>query len=153
LSIKSSLSLEPLRLELKPSRYFRIALSLLALGALGAIFHSAIDGYLRWLCAALLLLHWSILWRRHSRSAGCLIWDSSGWLWIAAARENVLLLEHATVWPGFIALRFRDQSSAKRQFFTLLPDSLEVDMRRRLRLHLRHMPVFGEDAGYGAADK
>jgi hypothetical protein len=65
----------------------------------------------------------------------------------------VLLLERATVWPSFIALRFRDRSSGKRQFFTLLPDSLEVDMQRRLRLHLRHMPVFGEDAGYGAVDK
>jgi membrane-bound toxin of toxin-antitoxin system len=153
LSIKSSLSLEPLRLELKPSGYLRIALSLLALGALGAIFYSAIDGYLRLLCAALLLVHWRILLRRHSRLSGHLIWGSGGWLWVEPARENLLLLMHATVWPGFIALRFRDGSSGKQLFFSLLPDSLEVDMQRRLRLHLRHMPVFGENINYGAVDK
>ncbi|HSB96901.1 MAG TPA: protein YgfX [Spongiibacteraceae bacterium] len=144
MSTKSSFSPEPLRLELKPSRYLRIALSLLALCAVMAILHSALNIYVRCSCVVFLLLHWRALLQRHAQSPGCLLWQSDTWLWSGATHENLLTLRHATVWPGLIVLRFCEEGSGKTRVFSLLPDNLTSDMQRRLRMHLRHMPVFGD---------
>jgi hypothetical protein len=59
-------------------------------------------------------------------------------------RELELRLDSAVVWPMLIVLRFRDLKSARRHFpVVLLPDSLDRDGWRRLRLFLNHGDVFG----------
>lgn len=153
MSTKSSFSPEPLRLELKPSRYLRIALSVLALCALAAILHCALNIYLRGSCAVFLLLHWRALLRRYAQSPGCLLWQSDTWLWIGTTHERVLALRHATLWPGLIVLRFCEEGSGTARTFSLLPDSLTHEMQRRLRMHLRHMPVFVDLANQGEVDE
>lgn len=68
--------------------------------------------------------------------------------WRLDAHESMLRLDSAVVWPMLIVLRFRDAQLPDRGFnVVLLPDSLDADSWRRLRLHLRHHDVFSADAG------
>jgi hypothetical protein len=115
----------------------------LALCALAAIFLSAVDWRGQLLCALLLLAHLGLLLHRHRQQSGYLIWRASGWLWIdRQGEECVLDLQSTSVWPSLIVLRFRTAKTGKVCTFTLLRDSLAVDAQRRLRIYLRHMPVF-----------
>jgi hypothetical protein len=88
--------------------------------------------------------------RRHTGwwgkpAATALRWDGSGWLWIdAGGRHTALTLRHATLWRGLILLRFRCAATGKNRVLALLPDSAERDALRRLRVHLRHLPVFAQ---------
>lgn len=152
MSNKSSRFQQPLRLELKPSRYLRVALVALAIVACAAIFYSALDWRWRALGALLIALHLSVLLRRYAQAPGCLYWRGEHWLWSGSLNnECVLHLQQATLWPGFIQLRFSDETG-RTHFFTLLNDSLDVDTRRRLRASVRHLPVFAERAAINNRD-
>lgn len=142
LSTRSSHFQEPLRLELSVSQRLRLALSGLAAFALCAIFFAAIPPVPRLTLVVLLLIHLAWLLRRQARLVGYLLWRGDDWSWIDGACERTLLLQQATVWPALIVLRFREPSNGRTWVFTLLADSCESDMQRRLRVFLRLMPVF-----------
>jgi Membrane-bound toxin component of toxin-antitoxin system len=146
LSNKLSPSPEILRLELRPSRRLRAALLGIAVAALAAIGYSALAGYWRAFAVALLLTQFGVVLYRCMQPPGCLLWRAGRWLWIdARADEQILSLQHAVVWPGCILLRFRAQTTGKNHIFPLLHDSFDAALQRRLRLYLRHMPVFEAD--------
>lgn len=146
--MKFSPSPTALSVEIRPSRIFCFALSTVALFALAAIFHATVPIVLRaWLATAALLYAWFCL-RTHRRQRGRLLWHE-GWIWIRFdGVECALQLRSATLWPGLIVLQFRDlQTDAAKTrrslTFTLWRDSLDSEAARRLRVYLRHAPVFG----------
>lgn len=136
-----------LRIELRPSRILRGALIALAAIVLMAIYRAALPHALQGALGALLVIHLLYSLRRETRCSGLLSWRSGQWLWMDGhAREHRLYLRAATAWRVSIVLRFREQDGGA-QVFTLLPDSAARDALRRLRVGLRHMPVFeGDDA-------
>jgi hypothetical protein len=112
---------------------------------LAAILYSAVDWRGQLVCTLLLLGHLGLLLHCHTQLAGCLMWRTGGWLWTDyRGAECVLELQSAALWPGLIVLRFRVAATGKIRIFTLLHDSFAADMQRRLRVYLRHMPVFAD---------
>jgi hypothetical protein len=121
------------------------ALLTVGAGALAAVWYSAIDGHARLFFALLLLVHLCVLLRRCARSPGILVWRGETWCWIdRSAHELELNLQQATLWPGLMVLRFSEQDTQKTRVFVLLHDSVDSDTQRRLRMYLRHLPVFAK---------
>ena len=147
MSISSSPTSTALRVEIRPSRYFRALLVSVALVAFGAIFYAALAWPLRLLLAMLALLYVVYCWRVQARQHGVLQWRSV-WFWRGAdGVERALRLRHSTVWPGLIVLVFcdiksRDVERAEQFVLTLCADSLDAQSARRLRVYLNHFPVF-----------
>lgn len=111
--------------------------------ASAAVFYAQLAWPWRILAFALIGIYTGYCWRLQRRQRGELVWGSI-WSWIDSSdSKRVLQLRHATVWPAFIALRFYDEERQRHIDFTLLPDSFPLmDDSRRLRVHLRHFPVF-----------
>ncbi len=85
-----------------------------------------------------------VFWLRHQRVLrGVLLWRDGCWFWVDDGGEYSLQLRAATLWPGLIVLRMRE-STGRSRVFTLLADSSDRDAQRRLRVCLRHLPVFAE---------
>jgi len=95
------------------------------------------------------LVYTQALLRRHTGlwgAADCsaLCWDGAGWIWWRGGEQRPVLLQRATIWPGFVLLVFRCARGGGRRALLLLPDSAARDTLRRLRVYLRHLPVFDE---------
>lgn len=145
MSTRSSPSPAPLRVELYPSRRLQGLLVALAVFIQLAILQAAVPLSLRLALSAALSLHLLHLLRVAARCRGCLSWRGEYWLWAGggASAGRFLRLRQATAWPGLIVLRFREWPRGAEEVFVLLPDSAAPDAQRRLRIALRHMPVFG----------
>ena len=145
--MSSSITPAPLRVEIKPSIYFRIALICVASLALGAIVYAELTWPLRLSLIVATLLYSGYCWLQQ-RQFGVLQWRSV-WFWRSVdGRERALNLQHCTVWPGLIVLTFRDAERRQKFVLVLLPDSFvrgDGDAARRLRVHLNHFPVFSND--------
>ena len=137
MSKPSSRVIAPLVLELTPSRWLRI-FHLVALAlAIAAIFLSALPWPLRGALLVSVLL--GARWLDKPSPLRRLIFDGT---WRGRLRdldEQALQLDGAVVWPILIVLRFRAQPA-----LVLLPDSVDPEDWRRLRLHLNHSDVFGD---------
>ncbi len=143
MSISFSPTPNALRVEIRSSNHVFAVLSVVALIATAAIFHAQLSWPLRFSFIGLIGAYTGYCWRVQKRQRGMLQWHS-GWSWIDDKNvKRTLQLRHATVWPGLIALRFYDAGRKRHIAFTLLPDSfVSTDDARRLRVHLRHFPVF-----------
>ncbi len=146
MSISSSTT-PALRVEIRPSNYFRAGLLVLALLAFTALSYSELTLQLHLLLAGATLGYAVYCWRTQRRQRGELQWRST-WRWHDAAGERSLQLQRCTVWPGLIVLVFSETQRRKKWVFTLLPDSFaHADDARRLRAHLLHFPVFEVTSG------
>lgn len=135
-------------MRVQPSRRWSYTLPALAVAALGAIFSSALPLDWQLPLGAALLFHLSYLLRRHRQGGGWLAWRGEHWSWRDQDdHEYILHLRQATLWRGLVVLRFSDPLHRRARVFALLADSLEADAQRRLRIGLRHMPVFSEQEG------
>jgi hypothetical protein len=148
LSTRSSSLPGPLRIDLRPSLYLRLAL--IALGALllAAIVQTALPWSSRCALAVAVSLYLYLLLRCHTglwAPPACtgLLWDGAVWFWLDGGGQQPVVLQQAALWPGLIALEFRRAGSRRRCALLLLPDSADADAQRRLRIYLRHLPVFG----------
>ena len=81
--------------------------------------------------------------RRLQLCSGWLSWRDS-WMWRTANTERALELRSTTLWPGLIVLSFIDAASRRPLTMTLWRDSVAADDARRLRVWLRHFPVFAD---------
>jgi hypothetical protein len=145
LSISYSATPTALRVEIKPSNYFRIALIGVALAVLAAIFYAALEWPLRLLLVLLVLIYSGCCWRTQRRQRGVLQWRSV-WFWRGVdGIERAMRLSHSTVWPRLIVLTFREIKRGQHEqnfVLTLFADSLDMECARRLRVYLNHFPVF-----------
>jgi hypothetical protein len=117
----------PLRIELRPSRWLRLALLLLAACALLALLRSQAP----WPVLALVPLLLAVAWPRASRRWSALVLRADGSA--AALRHDVVVLEHGGTGSAL----------------ALLPDALDAAARRVLLLWAsRHA---GRDAARGSA--
>lgn len=133
-----------LSVEIVPSRVSRACLILVAAAAAAAVLHAAIPWPAK--LAAIGALSAIALWTgcSQSRSRGRLRWRE-GWTWTGGdGDERPLRLRSATLWPGLIVLDFAFADARGGLTLTLWRDSLDADAARRLRIHLRHSPVFAE---------
>lgn len=137
--MSSTLSAATLRLDRRPSRRLAIALLFLHLGALGALWLSALPAVILLAGTFLVLLHLRHTWRRHvALSAPSAVRQLS---WVGAddwqlrfasdeVREQSLRKPfYITAW--MTVLRFDDAC------VVLLPDALDRDTWRQLRVSLR----------------
>ncbi|HEY3698515.1 MAG TPA: protein YgfX [Spongiibacteraceae bacterium] len=132
-----------LHIEVRPSNYWRSALVIACSSALTAAYYSALLWWQQAVFAAAAIIYFCLLWRAHNRQRGILQWCST-WIWTADdGVENLWRLRHCTIWPGLTVLTFFN-SSRKNFTLTLLPDSLDADSARRLRVYLNHFPVFDD---------
>lgn len=142
MSISYSNTPTALRVEIRPSNYFRVALIGVASAALGANFYAELMWPLRGLLVIAALIYSGYCWRTQARQRGILQWRTT-WLWSGAdGVERALRLRHSTVWPSVIVMNFRDAESKQKFVLTLFRDSLDADCARRLRVYLNHFPVF-----------
>ncbi len=130
--------------ELRPSRAIYLTLIALALGAIAATLVADLPRL--WRIGAVIgeLGYTGYCLRQQARQRGRLQWRE-GWRWQPHdGIEQLLQLQSATVWPGLIVLVFRDAVARRSLTLALWRDSLDADAARRLRVVLRHSPVFGE---------
>lgn len=149
MSIRSSSLPEPLNVELFSSSYLRAALIALALLSACALLRSALPLFLRMALILAATVYTLYLLRRHTglwgrAACSALLWDGAGWIWRRGDERCPVLLRRATIWPGFILLDFRCLRGGGQRTLLLLPDSAASDALRRLRVYLRHLPVFAE---------
>ena len=141
-------------LALQPSRWLLAYLSLVHLLLLAAALVMWADTVFVFVIAVLLLIiHWLYsLWR----FAGCcyhtayphrvrrIAFNDSGWSLGLADRLIAADLVQATVWPWLVVMNFRCRLSGRRYAVIVLPDSADTECRRKLRVLLRHWPVWSE---------
>lgn len=146
LSKRSSSLPTPLALELRPSRWLAVLQIAAALLAVVAIVRSGLSLLPQLLALGVLLLIVCSSLRRQgwfggrSRCRG-LRWENGRWLWIGAdGRSLALQLRRAVVWRQLVVMHFVGPGG--RRSLCLLPDNLEADALRRLRLCLRYLPVY-----------
>lgn len=149
MSIRSSSSAEALYVELQPSIYLRIALILLLSLVLLALLRTALPWVLRAVLMLAALIYGARLLRRHTGWWGApdcsaLLWDGAGWSWLRADDWRPMRLQQATLWSGLLVLSFRCARTGARRTLVLLPDSAAAHALRRLRVYLRHLPVFSD---------
>lgn len=135
----------PLYLELHPSRIFAAVLLVVHGGAAGCVLIVPLSWPVRVLLAALILLslwytlsRWGLL--RHNRAVTALLWDDLGeWkLFSRDRKETAVRLEpDSFVSPGWVVLNFSAIDAPGRWSVVLLPDSLDGESFRRLRVRLR----------------
>lgn len=162
MSGRSSSSPEPLNVEISPSAILRAALIVLALLVLFALAQAALSPWWRVASSAAVLFYLLYGLRGHTGLWGAsactaLRWDGTVWWWRGDGGDEPILLRRATLWPGFILLEFRIEHMGSARMFSvqaflsrtcsrrvllLLPDSASAHALRRLRVHLRHLPVF-----------
>jgi hypothetical protein len=126
-----------------PSRALNFALTAISMGAGAALFYADLPVLVRIAAAALALSYAAYCRHLQARQRGRLQWRET-WLWQPQEGvERMLQLRSATLWPGLIVLVFRDAATRRALTFALWRDSLHADDGRRLRVSLRHAPVFG----------
>jgi hypothetical protein len=64
------------------------------------------------------------------------------WLLIFSDRSCVVRLQTATVLPWLVVMVFRCEHTQRRYDLLLFPDSVDRDQFRRLRVMLKHLPVY-----------
>lgn len=162
MSGRSSSSPEPLNVEVSSSAILRAALIVLALLVLFALAQAALSPWWRAASSAVVLFYLLYGLRGHTGLCGALActalrWDGAVWWWRGGDGDEPVSLRRATLWPGFILLEFRTEHRGSTRMFSvstllartrsrrvllLLPDSASAHALRRLRVHLRHLPVF-----------
>ncbi|MDB6061079.1 MAG: hypothetical protein JWM78_1182 [Verrucomicrobiaceae bacterium] len=142
--MKSSPSRTALSVEIKPSRIFYGALCAVVLVALAAIWFAAIPVLARAGLGLLALIYAGYCIRTECQQCGRLQWREGGLWQLNAGAERALELRAATLWPGLLVLSFKEAATRRNLTLTLWRDSLHADDARKLRVHLRHLPVFGE---------
>lgn len=128
----------PLRLELKPSRYVRYGLFVLHLTLL-AVVPALPNPFYMGLYLGLILL--SVLRLRQSPQIQRLVWRSDGFWEIDAEDRFACLAAPPCVYPGLVILRLQwvewQLSGRCLAPLVILPDSLDEQSFRRLRVRLR----------------
>ncbi len=115
--------------------------------ALWAIAATALPLVPRLLLAVSVLARLVFRLRQQRLLQGVLSWRDGRWRWCDDTGECALELRAATLWPGLIVLRMRDEATGRGRVFALLADSAHGDAQRELRVCLRHMPVFATSDG------
>jgi hypothetical protein len=146
-----------LSINLKPSVWLGVYLSLVHLSLLLAVYllwskaqgfdYDGVNNGLAAVMAGLLLMHWLLsVWRygdvRAPNQVRQIVFREQGWLLVLSEREQVVELLQTTVWPWLMVMNFRDRHSGQRYSVLILPDSADPQQQRRLRVMLRHLPLW-----------
>lgn len=131
-----------LTLTLQPSRWLKRAVwALLGLAVL-AIMLAALPAWAQWGGLALLGI---VAFRRRAQGALRLQCQADGGLSLmpeGVVWRPVALLPGSVVNPWLTVIRYRDETSNKTGSLLILPDSLDEDDFRRLRIWLKWKAVF-----------
>lgn len=102
-----------------------------------------------WLLAIVTVaLHWRYCLRRytsvkHQDWISQLSYSDGQWWLNTNDKRTAVFLYRATIWRWLVVMNFKRDQGWGRYALVLWPDSVDDDNFRRLRVHLRHMNVFG----------
>ena len=135
----------PLSLELKPSRTLFRILTLMHLGAAGMLFATSLPGWTTACVLVLVLGSYMSLVARHALlrvpgSVRWLRWDKGNHWRVCALNGNeysASLRPDSFVSPWLTVLLLRPESGGRLRNVVLLPDMLDAEAFRHLRVRLR----------------
>lgn len=139
------MTMPALEVELKPSSWIRFFFFLVQFFAVLAITMLASP----WLWVALLIwagLIWRYRYLLSQQGAIKLKWDGAGWHYRSGERCEQLRLNHAVIWSWLVILNTSKADNSQHIPIVIFPHQCDVEQLRRLRVILRHQPVFGEDS-------
>lgn len=128
-------------LRLKPSRLFFCLALLLHAAVLLAVLTTGLALPLRLAIAAIVLLSLFFSWRQEKNNAGLMVREQETGFWLQAGkRQGLAELKRSQVWRYLVVMDFvcRSESGAWRRRVVVLPDAVDADTFRRLRVRLRH---------------
>ena len=134
----------PLYLELHPSRIFALVLLVIHLGAAGCLLIVPLPWPVHIVAVGAILFsfrytlfRWAL--QRHDKSVTALLWDDLGeWKLFFRSGEEVVRLEPDTLVSSWlVVLNFSATAAAGHYSAVILPDSLDRESFRRLRVRLR----------------
>ncbi len=143
----------PLRLELKPSRTLFWLLTFSHLGAAGLLWTTNLPVWATACLGVSVLVSYLWLVARHAllchpAAAVCLLWPS-GIQWQVRSRNgeeaSALLSPESFVRPWLTVLLLRPETGGGARNVVLLPDMLDAEAFRRLRVRLRLEYKAGKD--------
>lgn len=149
----------PIELKPRPSSILAWVLGLFHILVIGVILFGVDPKAAAAVLILLALLSWYRSHRLHIRHLGRgavrrLQWQADGsWLlddaygYSHAAR----LLPSSYLHPRLVLLNFRLEENGRRRYVLLLPDSLDSESLRRLRVRLRIEATVGQKAGFNRA--
>lgn len=140
------------RIELKPSRRLGLLLIGVTLLAVIAVQSAALPGGIQLLLGAVAIGWSGWSWRRMSRPAGLRV-TADGRLQCLNKKDewcDAEILADSFVSTGLLVIRYRI-SGQPIQTLVLLPDSVDADDMRRLRVSLRWTPRTRSDTSFPGA--
>ena len=141
-----------INLSISPSRYMKAYISVVHALVLVALVVVPLHSLL-WLLATLMaVLHWRYCLKRYTSvkyrdGISQLSYREGQWRLVSNDTETPVFLNQATIWRWLVVMNFKSyQRMGQRRgryALVLWPDSVDDDSFRRLRVHLKHMNVFG----------
>jgi hypothetical protein len=134
----------PLYLEVGPSRLMAVWLLLVAVAALLVLTQLQLPGWLDLLVTSAVLYGLLMLWRKlvrrsHPDAVRSMLWGEGRHCRLtlnSGQQQAVELASHAFILPWLVILYF-ETPLWRQQQLVLLPDMLDVDVLRRLRVRLK----------------
>lgn len=142
------MKLTPLLLEITVSRWGIAYIGLLHILVLVAVFYFPFSLLYQLIVSLLVFAHCLWCLRGWLFPAGKKPLDALGFAdsqWQLYREEELVTVElvQSTVWTWLVVLNFREADSRKKHSLVLWPDSANEQQLRRLRIVLRHLPVYG----------
>ncbi|MEE8057366.1 MAG: protein YgfX [Pseudomonadales bacterium] len=106
-------------------------------------------GWLLPLAVSIIVLgHWVYSLWRFASPRSChwikqMDYRDQGWSLTVAGKEVPADLVQATVWSWLVVVNFCGEENKRRYSVIVLPDTADANQRRKLRVMLRHMAVWG----------
>ena len=144
------MKLTPLLLDITRSRWGFVYSCLLHSLAIVAVGYFPVSLFYQLLAGVLICAHclWSLRDWFFPSGAGLLhaVGFADG-QWQLYRRDDVVsvYLVQSTIWSWLVVLNFRESRTRKSHALVLWPDSADRQQLRRLRVVLRHLPVYGCD--------
>ncbi len=147
------MEIPPVKLEICQSRWIQRYVTAAHALALLAVLSLPVGKVVMPVLVMGLLICWRWYWRKYLLESADghqqLLFANYSWLLKREGDAIPVYLHSATVWRWLIVMNFRCVNSRRRHVIVLLPDTLERQPLRRLRVLLRYLPVYsgpGSDA-------
>ncbi|MEH6909816.1 MAG: protein YgfX [Oceanicoccus sp.] len=137
----------PFQLVIHQSRWIKRYVTILFLLVMLAIVNLPVEKIVMCIMLSGLWFFWRSCRHKYFHPGGNqfqqVIFANYSWLLKKQETINPVYLHSAVVWHWLVVMNFRSITSRQRHVVLLLPDSIDREQLRRLRVLLRYLPVYG----------